>query len=102
MSRARRENRRLVQQVLQVRAGEASGLLGERPHRDAGIDGLALRMHLEDRLAAMQVGFIQDHLAVEAARAQQRGIEHVRAVGRGHDDHVGVGIEAVHLDEESG
>ena len=39
------------------------------------------------------------HLAVEAARTQQRRIEHVRTVGRGDDDHALADSEAVHLDQ---
>ena len=39
-------------------------------------------------------------LAVEAARAQQRRVEHVGPVGRGDDDDAFVGLEAVHLDQQ--
>ena len=42
-----------------------------------------------------------DHdLAVEAARTQQRRIEHVGAVGRGDHDHAFAAFEAVHLDQQ--
>ena len=44
-------------------------------------------------------GSVHVDLAVEAARAQQRGIQDVRPVGRGHHDHAEVGFEAVHLDQ---
>ncbi len=45
------------------------------------------------------VGSGHHDLAVEAARAQERGVEHVRAVrGRHHHDALG-GLEAVHLRE---
>ena len=57
-------------------------------------------MDLQDRLAALDVGAVEDHLAVEAARAQQRRVEDVRAVRRGDDDDVRVRVEAVHLDED--
>ncbi len=44
-------------------------------------------------------GSVHVDLAVEAARAQQRGVEDVGAVGgRDHDD-AEVGLEAVHLDQ---
>ena len=39
-------------------------------------------------------------LAVEAARAQQRGVEHVGTVGRGDEDDPTAHVEAVHLDEQ--
>ena len=38
--------------------------------------------------------------AVEAAGAQQRGVEDLRPVGRAEDDHGEVGLEAVHLGED--
>src|SRR3989441_1110779 len=37
---------------------------------------------------------------IEAARPQQRRVEHVGTVGRGDEDHALVGLEAVHLDEQ--
>ena len=45
-------------------------------------------------------GPVEDDLAVEAARAQQRRVEDVGSVGGGDDDHVRVRVEAVHLDED--
>jgi hypothetical protein len=45
-------------------------------------------------------GIRHDHLTVEAARTQQRGIEHVGTVGRGDQDDAFVGLEAVHLDQQ--
>ena len=57
-------------------------------------------MDLEDRDAALHVRAVEDHLAIEPARAQQRRVENVRPVGGGDHDHVGVRVEAVHLDED--
>ncbi len=57
-------------------------------------------MHLEDLLAADDVGVRHHHLAVETARTQQRRIEHVGAVGRSDQDDAFVGLEAVHLDKQ--
>src|SRR5690606_35542101 len=39
-------------------------------------------------------------LPVEAARAQQRRVEDVRAVGGGDEDDAAAGVEAVHLDQQ--
>ncbi len=61
---------------------------------------LALGVHLEDLLAALHVGGVDADLAVEAARAQQGGVEDVGAVGRRDQDDVGLDVEAVHLDEQ--
>src|SRR5260221_10608669 len=56
-------------------------------------------MHAQDCQPPTDVRLIQHHLAVEATGAQQRGVEHVGPVGGGHHDHVGIRIEAIHLDE---
>src|ERR1044072_2232515 len=50
--------------------------------------------------AAVAVGAVDDDLAVEAARPQQRRVEDVRAVGGGDQDDVVFHLEAVHLDQE--
>jgi len=43
--------------------------------------------HLEDLGAPFDVGLIDHHLPIEAARSQKRRVEHVDAVGaREHDD----------------
>ena len=55
---------------------------------------------LEDRLAAGQVRLVHQHLAVEAAGAQQRRVQHLGPVGGTEDDHAGAGIEAVHLHQQ--
>ena len=59
-----------------------------------------LRVDGEDALAALHVGTVDDDAAIEAAGAQQRGIEHVGTVGRGDEDDAFVRLEAVHLDEQ--
>ena len=57
-------------------------------------------MHSQDLLSTAQVGVADGDLPVEAARAQQGGIENVRTVrGRHHDDALRL-REAVHLDEQ--
>lgn len=50
---ARRQQRRLVEQVLEVCAGEAGGRLGDIRELDVRIKLLVARMHLEDRLASL-------------------------------------------------
>ena len=47
----------------------------------------AAGVHLEDLPAAGLVGRVDRHAAVEAARAQQRRVEDLGAVGRGDHDH---------------
>ncbi len=74
--------------------------LATRLEVDLLVERLALDVHLEDLEAALHVRPVEDDLAVEAAGAQQRRVEHVGPVGGGHDDDVGVGVEAVHLDQD--
>ena len=57
-------------------------------------------MDREDALASLHVGTIDDDAPVEAARAQQRRIEHVGTVGGRDEDDAFVRFEAVHLDEQ--
>ena len=57
-------------------------------------------MDLEDGLAPLHVGLVHHHLAVEASRAEKGRVEHLGAIGGGHDDHALGGVEAVHLREE--
>ena len=62
---------------------------------------LALGVGAQDRLAAVAVGRRDQHLAVEAARAQQRLVELVDVVGGGdHDHRARVALEAVELDQQ--
>ena len=97
---ARREQRRFVEQVLQIRAGESGRAFGERLQRDFLAERLVARVHFENLLAAFEIGAVDDDLPVEAAGTQQRGIEHVGPVRRGDQNDAGVLIEPVHLDEQ--
>ena len=94
------EQRGLVHEVGEVGAGEARGAAGEHVEAHVGLERLALGVHLEDRLAALEVGAVDDDLAVEATGPQQGGVEDVGPVGGGDEDHAGAGVEAVHLDEQ--
>ena len=60
----------------------------------------ALRVDAQDLLAAFHVGLVDEHLAIEAAGAEQRRVEHLGAVGRAHDDDALARIEAVHFREQ--
>ena len=90
---------RLVDQVGQVGAAHARRAPGDQLEVDVGGDALVLAVHLEDGQALLEVGQRDHDLAVEAARAQQGGVEDVGPVGgRHHHDALG-GLEAVHLRE---
>jgi len=67
---------------------------------DVLADGLTTSVHLEDAHAAGDVGQVNSHLTVEAAGAEQSGVEHIGAVGGRQDDDAGVALEAVHLGQQ--
>ena len=97
---ARGEQSGLVEDVGQVRAGEAGGALGHEVEVDVVGQGLALGVDLEDGGPPGHVRGLDADLPVEAAGAQEGRVQDVGAVGGGDEDDVGVGVEAVHLDEE--
>lgn len=57
-------------------------------------------MNFEDLHAAIDIRARYHDLTVEATGTQQRGVEHVRAVGRGDDDDAFIGLETIHLDQQ--
>ena len=61
---------------------------------------LAAGVHLEDLVAAVEVGGVDLDLPVEAARTQQRRVEDVGPVGGRDEDDPAAHVEAVHLDEQ--
>ena len=98
----RRHQRRLVDEVHQIGAGEAGRAARDGLEVDVGRQRHLAHVHLEDLLAADHVRVRHDHLAVEAAGPQQRRVEHVGPVGGGDQDDAFVGLEAVHLDQQAG
>ena len=74
------------------------------PRADVGLDvrreqNLA-HVHFQNLFAPADIRQRHHDLAVEAARPQERGIEHVRTVRGRNDDHAHRRLEAVHLDEQ--
>ena len=99
---ARGEQRRLVDDALEVGAGHADGARARSPRRStSGASGLPRACTREDRRAAVprRAGRATDR-AVEAARPQQRRVEVVGPVGRADDDRARRRREAVHLGEQ--
>ena len=97
---ARGEQCGLVDEVGEIRAGEAGCAGGERVEIDVARERLAARVHLEDLAAAETIGTVDDDLAIEATWAQERRIEDVGPVRGRDEDDVVLHLEAVHLDEE--
>ena len=86
--------------LLQVGADHARRGRGEALEVDVVGQRHRARVDLEDLLAPLDVGRVDGHAAVEAAGAQQRGVQDVGAVGRGQDDDALRAGEAVHLGED--
>src|SRR5256886_3387154 len=97
---ARGEDSSLVDDVGEVRAREARRDLPNSEQVDIVVEGLTAHVHVEDGLAALDVGAVEHDLAVEPAGPEERRVEDVRAVRGGDDDDVCAGVEAVHLDED--
>ena len=89
-----------VDEIGEVGAGEAGGERGD--HLDGGLRRQAdlQDVDLKDLHPALLVGTIDQHLAIEAAGAQQRGVEDFRPVGGGQQHHAGLRIEAVEFAEQ--
>src|SRR5690606_26023600 len=92
---ARREQRRLVDQVGEVGAREAGAAARQDGGVDVGRQRHLAHVHAQDLFAPADVGQRHHDLAVEAARAQQRRVEHVGAVGGGDDDNALAGFKTV-------
>ena len=98
----RGEEGRLVHEVLEVGTCESRRALRDGGYVHVLVErNLALlQVHLQNFFAALQVGQSHHDLAVEAARTQERLVEHVGAVGGCNQDDAFVCSEAVHLHEQ--
>ena len=97
---AHREQRGLIEQVFQIRAGEAGRSLGDVAQIHILAERLAAGMDLQNVGTALDIGQTDVHLPVKAAGAEKRVIENIGAVRRRHDDDALVIIEAVHFHEQ--
>ena len=96
---AHREQRGLVHEVGEVGARHARRAPCDDVDVDVVGDLLVAEVHLEDRDPLVLGGERHHDLAVETARAEECGVEHVGAVGRGHHHDALGGLEPVHLGE---
>ena len=94
------QERGLVQEVFQVRAGEARRALGDLGEVHVVAQAFAPGMDLQDLLAALDVGQTHVHPTVEAAGTQQCVVKDVGPVGGRHDDDALVVVEAVHFHKQ--
>ena len=97
---SRGEQRRFVHEIGEIGAGESWRAARDVPGLHVVAQRHLAHVDAQDLFAAAHVGQRHHDLAVEAARAQQRRIEHVGPVGGGDDDDAFVAFEAVHLDQQ--
>src|SRR5690606_20072180 len=90
----------LVDQVAEVGADEAGGDAGDAGEAHGGVEGQVAGVDLEDLLAPVAVGGVDGDATVEAAGAEEGGVEDVWAVGGGQHDDALARAEAVHLGED--
>src|SRR4051794_40806592 len=57
-------------------------------------------MNFQDALAPAHIRSVDHHAPVKTARAEKCGIEYVRTVRRGYQDHAFVRFKPVHFDEQ--
>ena len=92
--------RGLVEEVLQVRAGEARRAAGDGIEVHVVAQGLAPGVYAKYGLPAPYIWQTDIYPAVEAARAGQCVVQDIVAVRGRHDDDALVVGKAVHLDEQ--
>ena len=96
---ARRHKRSLVAQVGQVRPAHTGRSARNERHIHVLRHGNFAHVHIQDLLAAANVGQRNIYLPVKTAGTQQCLIENVRTVGGGHHDHAQIGFEPVHFNQ---
>ena len=97
---AHRPQRRLVDDVGKLRAGCAGCHARHAVEVHRALQPDLLGVHLQNFLAALQVGQLHGHAAVKASRTGQRRVEGLRTIRRRQDDHAVVALEAVHLGQQ--
>src|SRR5205085_9535817 len=90
----------LIDDVRELRAGITGRATRDHCEIDAFGQLHFLRVHAQNFFASCQSWQIDSDLAIETARSQQGGVEHIRAVRGGDNDHAFLRIEAVHLHEQ--
>ena len=94
------KQRRLVEQICQIGAGEANGHLGELLKLHILVHRLVLGMHAQDLLAALHIRTVDRDLTVKTTGTQQCRIQDVRTVGRSDQDDRLALLKTVHLDQQ--
>ncbi len=97
---ARGQKSGFVDEIGEIRSRESGSALGEDVELYIVVQRNVPGVHLQYSFAPADIGPVDDHLPVEPAGPQQRGVEHVRPVRRGDDDDAAILLESIHLYEE--
>ena len=89
-----------VHNVGQIGTDAAAGDRGNLLDVDIVAHANVLQVNLQDFFAARNVGTVDQHVAIEASRSQQRWVECFGPIGGGHHNHSAVTTETIHLDEQ--
>src|SRR5581483_1207223 len=95
------EERGVLHEGLDLRAGEALRVPGQRLQAHVVAQRPAARVDVEDLQARLLLGHAHLHDAVEAAGPQEGGVQQVGAVRRREHRHAVQRLDAVHLVEEA-
>ena len=97
----RGEQRCFVDDIGQVGSNESGCLRCKRLQIHLVTHDDLSRVHLENRLSTSDIWPIDHDLTIKSSRPQQGGIQNLGSVRCRQEDHTGVGVEAVHLDQQS-
>ena len=93
-------DRRLVDQVLQIRAGETGSCARNALQIHIVSQRLVLRVYLQDFFSCAYIRAIHGNPAVETTGTQNRRIQDIHTVRGRHHDNADIRREAVHLHQE--
>src|SRR5690606_4633285 len=94
------KDRPLVHKGLQISSREPRRALGDDIEINIFAEGLPSRVNLKDASPVFPVRERQKYSAVESSWAEKRRIKHVRTVRRGHNDHLFIWLEPIHLNKD--
>src|ERR1700730_782391 len=57
-------------------------------------------MHLENSLTALEIGRVDDNLAVKSPRTKQSAVENFGSIASCKENHTSVRLEAIHFNEK--
>ena len=93
----RRDNGRFVQQVLQIRSGEACSSLSDLLQIHIIPQRFVLRMYFQNLFSATDIRGSHRYLTVETTGTQDCRIQNIHTVGGRHNDNALIDAETVHF-----